>query len=128
MTGEEEHLLSWFEDGASAGPDMREEGSSEKGSSYGTLPAPLAEFVASRFGQGDLRYHLSKDELKQCYGDDYLSYRYRLSLTDKGIDFEIPTTRNGSCGETIALTFKELAPFLNKKGRDAVADFLNTPK
>jgi hypothetical protein len=122
-TGEEEHLLSWFKGGASAVPDMR-----EKGSSYGTLPAPLAEFVASRFGQGDLGIHLSRDDLRRCYGNDYLSYEYRLSLTDKGIDFEIPTTNNGSCGETIALTFKELTPFLNKKGRDAVADFLNTPK
>jgi hypothetical protein len=122
-TGEEEHLLSWFKGGASAVPDMRAEGSS-----YGTLPAPLAEFVASRFGQGDPRYHLSKDELQQCYPGNYLSYWYRLSLTDKGIDFEIPTTRNGSCGEKFALTFKELAPFLNKKGRDAVADFLKTPK
>jgi hypothetical protein len=123
-TGEEEHLLSWFEGGMPTDPyDVRYEGTSKS-----TLPAPLAEFVASRFGQGDPRYHLSKDDIQQCYGDDYLSYWYRLSLTDKGIDFEIPTTRNGSCGETIALTFKELAPFLNKKGRDAVADFLNTPK
>jgi hypothetical protein len=122
-TGEEEHLLSWFKGGTSVFPDTR-----GRGSSYDVLPAPLAEFIASRFGQGNLKFHMSKDELRHCYGDDHSSYSYRLSLTDKGIDFELPITRNGSCGEKFELTFKELAPFLNKKGRNAVADFLNTPK
>lgn len=89
----------------------------------GSLPEALDKFIASRFGQGDPGSHLSMNELEYCYGPYQPgSYSYQLKLTSDGIVFEIPTTSNGSCGDSFKLTFKELRPFLNRKGRQFAAE------
>lgn len=89
----------------------------------GSLPNALDEFIASRFGQGDPGSHLSMNDLERCYGPYQPgSYSYQLKLVSDGIIFEIPTTRNGSCGDSFKLTFKDLRPFLNRKGRQFAAE------
>ncbi|MDR3056034.1 MAG: hypothetical protein LBU53_11665 [Zoogloeaceae bacterium] len=120
VTGQPENLLSWFKGGKSNEYDM-ENGYSAR------LPLPLAEFVYTRIGHGDPLYHLDMEEFQRCYGDFAPDqYRYQLALFDGGIIFIVPVTYNGSCGEFITLSFKELAPFLNKKGR-AIAETFKQP-
>jgi hypothetical protein len=89
----------------------------------GRLPDALDKFIASRFGQGDPRIHLSMSDLESCYGPyEPGNYSYQLKLVSDGIIFEIPITSNGSCGDSFKLTFKELTPFLNRKGRRFAAE------
>lgn len=90
---------------------------------------PVAEFVFSKFGVVDSPQHLSKEDIFKCYGQ--LSpdqYRYSLELTNEGIRFLLPLTRNGSCGEEIRATFKELEPFMNIQGLKYVAQFNKSRK
>lgn len=94
-----------------------------------TLPLALSEFVFAKFGTGDPRFHLPREDIFKCYGE--LSpdqYRYRLELTDEGIRFLLPLTDNYSCGEEFKATFKELAPFMNKQGIKYVSQFKNSHK
>lgn len=44
-----------------------------------TLPQPLADFVFTKFGAGDPRFHLPREDIFKCYGE--LSpdqYHFRL--------------------------------------------------
>ncbi|GHU25568.1 hypothetical protein AGMMS50256_00290 [Betaproteobacteria bacterium] len=114
-SGERENLLSWFQD----------ENTTEPRSNV-TLPTGLAEFIYDRIGTDDPTYdHFSLlEEFLRCYGDlSPEKYKYRLELFDGGIDFVVPTTSNGSCGDSFKIPFKELRPFLNEKGEAAVAQF-----
>lgn len=90
---------------------------------------PLAEFVFSKFGAVDSPLHLPKEDIFNCYGE--LSpdqYMYSLELTNEGIRFLLPLTRNGSCGEEIRATFEELEPFMNMQGLKHVAQFKKSRK
>jgi hypothetical protein len=121
--GDHKNLFTWFRGGESTviGPN----GDSPleyypfgfDDDQCSTLPLPLAEFVFAKFGTGDPRFHLLREDIFRCYGE--LSpdqYRFRLELTDEGIRFLLPLTGNHSCGEEIRATFKELAPFMNEQG------------
>ncbi|MBB5205133.1 hypothetical protein HNQ51_002452 [Inhella inkyongensis] len=115
-TGKQESLFSWIK-GAEAVND------GDHLLTEGKLPDALDNFIASRFGQGDPGVHLSMDDLERCYGQHQPgSYSYQLKLASDGIVFEIPTTSNGSCGEAFKLSWKELKPFLNRKGRQFAAE------
>jgi hypothetical protein len=88
------------------------------------LPDALAKFVYSRIGLGDSRFHLSLDEFKSCYGDMLpTEYWYDLRFAEDGIDFIVPIASNGSCGDSIQIPFKELAPFLSKEGEAVAKEF-----
>jgi hypothetical protein len=120
-TGEPENLLSWFREQKSA-YDV------ESGSS-GALPDDLAGLLFDRFGAGDKRTHLPREEIMRCYGEQApRQYWYQLMLTEQGITFELPVTNSGACGESFAFTFAELTPFLNEKGRKAVAAIKKSQK
>jgi hypothetical protein len=110
-TGEPENLLSWFR-GQESVRDMGSDSSV-------TLPNDLNGLPFDRFDPEAKGSHLTWEELDGCYGA--AQYRYNLRLTEQGITFELLTTSNGSCGDSFAFTFAELAPFLNEKGRKAVA-------
>lgn len=115
-TGKQESLFSWI-NGAEAANE------SDYILTEGKLPDALDNFIASRFGQGDPGSHLSMNDLERCYGPYQPgSYSYQLKLASDGIVFEIPTTSNGSCGDAFKLTWKELRPFLNRKGRQFAAE------
>jgi hypothetical protein len=120
--GQPENLLSWFRGGESAQSKFG------IGGLYPVnLPLPLAEFVYAHIGQGDPREHLGQEGFQQCYGDLAPDqYNYQLDLFEGGITFIVPITNSGACGEFIKLSFKELAPFLNKKGR-AIAETFKQP-
>lgn len=121
-TGKQENLFSLIT-GAEA-PNEREYIPTE-----GSLPEALDKFIAIRFGQRDPSAHLSMNDLESCYGPYQPgSYSYQLKLVSDGIIFEIPTTRNGSCGDSFQFTFKELRPFLNKKGRQFAAELQTLQK
>lgn len=106
---DQSNLFTWFQGGESTIVVTSEDSA--------TLPGPLAEFVYSRFGIGDPRWHLPREDIFKCYGDlNPNQYSYSLKLRDDGIGFWLPLTSNGSCGEEIRATFKELTPFMNKQG------------
>lgn len=123
VTGKPESLFSWFNEADSA------KESADSVQLEGALPKDLDIFVSKRFGQGDPSNHLSREELEQCYGE-YApgAYSYQLQLAEDGINFNIPVTSNGSCGESINLTFRELAPYLNQQGKRAVAAIQSAKK
>jgi hypothetical protein len=109
-TGKQESLFSWLKNVSSAQRD-------EPPYTDGKLPPALDAFLATQFGKGNPNQHLSLSELEQCYGPyEPGSYSYQIELDSDGLRFNIPTNRNGSCGESFKLTFQELKPFLNKKG------------
>ena len=85
-------------------------------SSQGKLPPALDKVVAARFSKGG--DHLGREEMQACYGE-YIpgNYLYILKLAKDGIIFRLPATNDGGCGDSTKLTFKELMPFLNPKGR-----------
>jgi len=94
-----------------------------------TLPPPLAELIFTKFGTGDPKFHLPREDIFRCYGE--LSpdqYRFRLVLVDGGIGFVLPLTRNYSCGEEIRVTFEELAPFMNNEGLRYVSQIKKSRK
>ena len=94
-----------------------------------TLPTPLAKFIFSKFGIGDPRFHLPREDIFRCYGELLPDqYRFRLELTDEGISFLLPLTDNHSCGEEIRATFKELAPYMNKQGLSYVSKLKQSRK
>jgi hypothetical protein len=112
---DQSNLFTWFRGGESAEFTTRV-------ISEGTLPAPLAKFIRSRIGKGDPKFHLSEEDFVRCYSDsEPETYWYNLKLINGGIEFVVPFTSNGSCGDSIMMTFKELAPFMNKNGKAAVA-------
>jgi hypothetical protein len=115
-TGKQESLFSLII-GAEA-PNKREYIPTE-----GNLPEALDKFIARRFGQGDPGAHLSMHDLESCYGPYQPGgYSYQLKLFSDGIIFEIPATRDSTCGVSFQFTFKELRPFLNKKGRQIATE------
>lgn len=121
-SGKQESMFSWIKgaEAANKGDDILTEGK---------LPDALNNFIASRFGQGDPGSHLSMNDLERCYGPNQSgSYSYQLKLVSDGIIFEIPTTSNGTCGDSFKLTFKELRPFLNRKGRQFAAELQSIQK
>lgn len=80
------------------------------------LPKPLADFIASKIGKIDNPYHLTKEDFVGCYGSDPEEYQYTLQLAPSGIEFDVPVTQNGSCGEFFVVSFQELRPYINKIG------------
>jgi hypothetical protein len=112
-TGKQVSLFSWLKGSEVANDSGRTR-------TEGRLPDALDEILASRFGQGN---HFGKEDLERCYGEYQPgAYTYRLELTNDGIDFILPFTSNGSCGDSFSLTFKELWPFLTSVGRRFSAD------
>lgn len=116
LSGEQENLAAWFRGNESAKltPEM---------GSHGTLPSPLAQFVAGRIGKDEPgAHHLDLGTFVRCYGDiDPETISYSLELFSGGINFVVPTTASGACGDSFKVGFKALRPFLNAKGRAAVA-------
>lgn len=125
---DQKNLFTWFRGGESTVINTRSNKSIEfypfgyDDNQCSTLPLPLAQFIFSKFGTGDPTYHFPREDLFKCYGKlEPDHYRYRLELTDEGIRFLLPLTPNGSCGEEIRATFKELAPYMNKQGLNYVS-------
>jgi hypothetical protein len=113
-TGEPEDLFSWFQGGESTRRGIL---------GGGVLPEPLAEFVSTRIGAGG-RDHLGPEDILRCYGDRGPNeYGYELQLFDGGIVFKAPSFEDGACGDSCEITFGELRPFLNEKGKAAAALF-----
>ena len=107
---DQKNLFTWFRGGESTAVHRGHTQS-------GNLPNPVAEFVFSKFGEGDPAVHLSREDIFKCYGElPPEQYWYTLELTYEGIRFLLPLTRNNSCGEEIRATFEELEPFMNKQG------------
>lgn len=120
---DQKNLFTWFRGGESTVIGPRGDSPIEyypfglDDDQCSTLPLPLAEFVFAKFGKGDPRFHLPREDIFKCYGEHSPDqYRFRLELTDEGIRFLLPLTDNYSCGEEIRATFKELAPFMNEQG------------
>ena len=85
------------------------------------MPPPLADLLASQLAAGDQRIHFDRAGIEECYGD-FAGAGWRPLPADKGIDFVLPTTRNGSCGERIILPAPALWPLLNATGRRGFAE------
>jgi hypothetical protein len=114
-------LFTWFTGGESTvvekptgpQPEMPIVG----GPGQATLPEPLANFVVSKIESGDPKYHFTRDDFGACYGYDQPNqFYFLLRLSGNGITFIVPFTSNYSCGDEIFINFKQLAPYLNKKG------------
>ena len=116
-TGKRESLFSLF-----SGADTTNE-------TYGRLPNALDKFIASRLRQRNSPNRLSWDEIQECYGPyEPGAYTFTLKLAANGISFEIPQHNSGTCGESLALTFEELRPFINRMGSQFAEELRSAQK
>ena len=87
-----------------------------------TLPPSLAKLVFSNVGTGSPGEHLDQNEFNDCYNSPAPGQvQYNLVLTKNSIVFEVPSNRNGSCGDAFEIPFSKLTPYLNKKGKAALS-------
>lgn len=104
-TGAQESLFDWFW-------GMPQAANPKNIRMEEPLPKDLGDFVSARRKRA---YKASDEYLESCYGT--VRPNYQLILKSDGIIFEVPTTSNGSCGDSIKLSFKQLWPYLNADGR-----------
>ncbi len=76
------------------------------------LPKTLANIVLSRFK--------NESTYNDCYGEDGFLNNYSIKLENDGIKISISTNHKVSCEAAISMTYKELTPYLNKKGKNFV--------
>ena len=113
-TGEKENLISWFKDS-----EVRD-GTSVR------LSEDLLEFIFERLDSLPQSDGLTTSEREECYADS--GSEIMLSISNVGFKFELPPTSNYSCGESIDIPFKDLRPFLNDYGIQAVNKLESTQR
>lgn len=110
--GDQEDISSWFE------TDPNNNNPAE------WLPEPLALFVY----QAGKKIEPSFGKCNDNSEVEANSIIYQLQLTETGINFSIPMTRNGSCGYSVVVPYKELSPFLDDYGKDCVTEIMRRRK